>query len=58
MKITIETDFLTIIVQIFDGKAARFSHAVVIMRLSGDTTRLTIPELCNALDRAALIQRS
>jgi hypothetical protein len=58
MKLTIETQLLTIIVQIFEGNRSFCSHALVITRLTGDAIRLTIPELCDALDRAARIQRT
>lgn len=58
MKITIETEWLLIVVQIYDGTRARFSYAVMLMRLSGDTIRLTIPELCTALERAARKQKA
>jgi hypothetical protein len=51
MKLTIETEWLTIIVQIFDGARANFSSAVIVPRI-GDPVRLTIPELCEALERA------
>jgi hypothetical protein len=53
MKITIETEWLTIIVQIFYGTRASYSHAVLVPRLTGDSVRLTIPELCKALEMAA-----
>jgi hypothetical protein len=56
MKLTIETDFLTIIVQLFQGKLHKFSYALITNRLSGDTSRLTIPELCETLDKAALMK--
>jgi hypothetical protein len=58
MKVTIETEWLTIIVQIFSGSWAQHSHAIIVPRLTGDAVRLTIPELCTALKRAAKAKRA
>lgn len=58
LKVAIETEFLSIIVQIFHGNTAHLSHALLISRLSGDVVRLTIPELCSSLDRVAAQKES
>jgi len=55
MKITLELETCTIIVQIFDGTTAKaaWSYAIFISKLTGEVIRLTIPELLESLNRAA-----
>lgn len=54
MQLQINLESCTIIVEIFHRpKQPEWSYAVFISKLTGQTFRMTIPELCDALELAA-----
>lgn len=53
MEITIDLEICKLIVSLRQG----YSYAVFISKLSGETMRLTIPELIQTLERVAEVRK-
>lgn len=54
MKVTVDLDSCTIIVEMFHRPhRPDWSYAVLISKLTGQVWRMTIPEMCDALELAA-----